>query len=117
MPDSCISGAARDSSLLGRHFTVWEDPFNKPCYLFALVAGNLGVHKDTFKTKSGGAPLAAETRVACLQCLSAQAGCALAFVQADLCRSCGFACKCRAPPCDELWQHIMHQHADLGHAA
>ena len=26
----------------GRHFTVWEDPFVKPSYLFALVAGNLG---------------------------------------------------------------------------
>jgi len=26
-----------------RHFTVWEDPFVKPSYLFALVAGNLGV--------------------------------------------------------------------------
>lgn len=25
----------------GRHFAVWEDPFLKPCYLFALVAGNL----------------------------------------------------------------------------
>lgn len=25
----------------GRHFTVWEDPFRKPCYLFALVAGAL----------------------------------------------------------------------------
>lgn len=25
----------------GRHFTVWEDPFRKPCYLFALVAGDL----------------------------------------------------------------------------
>ena len=32
---------------------MWEDPFNKPCYLFALVAGDLGVHKDTFRTKSG----------------------------------------------------------------
>ena len=39
---------------LRRHYTVWEDPFNKPCYLFALVAGNLGVEKSTFKTKSGG---------------------------------------------------------------
>lgn len=25
----------------GRHYTVWEDPFRKPSYLFALVAGNL----------------------------------------------------------------------------
>ena len=25
----------------GRHVAVWEDPFRKPCYLFALVAGKL----------------------------------------------------------------------------
>lgn len=23
----------------GKHFAIWEDPFVKPCYLFALVAG------------------------------------------------------------------------------
>lgn len=32
---------------------VWEDPFNKPCYLFALVAGDLDCISDTFKTMSG----------------------------------------------------------------
>lgn len=37
----------------GKHFVTWEDPFKKPCYLYALVAGDLGVIKDTFKTKSG----------------------------------------------------------------
>lgn len=37
----------------GRHEVVWEDPHKKPCYLFALVAGDLGVIKDTFTTKSG----------------------------------------------------------------
>ncbi len=37
----------------GEHFVVWEDPFKKPCYLYALVAGDLGVIKDTFKTMSG----------------------------------------------------------------
>lgn len=37
----------------GRHFTVWEDPWVKPCYLFALVAGNLGMIEDKFKTMSG----------------------------------------------------------------
>ena len=36
-----------------RHFTVWEDPFVKPCYLFALVAGDLAVSEDTFRTMSG----------------------------------------------------------------
>ena len=37
----------------GRHFGVWRDPFKKPCYLFAVVAGDLaGVH-DKFVTLSG----------------------------------------------------------------
>jgi aminopeptidase N len=36
-----------------RHFSVWEDPFVKPSYLFALVAGNLGCVHDTFTTMSG----------------------------------------------------------------
>jgi aminopeptidase N len=37
----------------GRHFAVWNDPFPKPCYLFALVAGDLGVIADQFVTMSG----------------------------------------------------------------
>ena len=37
----------------GRHFAVWKDPFPKPCYLFALVAGDLGVLRDEFVTMSG----------------------------------------------------------------
>ena len=37
----------------GRHFAVWKDPFPKPCYLFALVAGDLTHIHDTYKTKSG----------------------------------------------------------------
>ena len=37
----------------GRHFCIWEDPFAKPSYLFALVAGNLGSISDHFKTMSG----------------------------------------------------------------
>ena len=37
----------------GKHFVTWEDPFKKPCYLYALVAGDLGVIKDTYTTKSG----------------------------------------------------------------
>ncbi len=39
----------------GRHFAVWEDPFPKPCYLFALVAGDLVFLQDTFVTRSGRA--------------------------------------------------------------
>ena len=37
----------------GRHYTVWGDPFNKPAYLFALVAGDLVHIQDTFTTMSG----------------------------------------------------------------
>lgn len=37
----------------GRHKAYWKDPHKKPCYLFALVAGDLGVIKDTFTTASG----------------------------------------------------------------
>lgn len=36
-----------------RHFTVWEDPTPKPCYLFALVAGDLVHIQDKFTTMSG----------------------------------------------------------------
>jgi aminopeptidase N len=37
----------------GRHFAEWHDPFPKPAYLFALVAGNLAHVEDRFKTMSG----------------------------------------------------------------
>ncbi len=37
----------------GRHFAVWRDPFPKPCYLFALVAGELDELADSFVTTSG----------------------------------------------------------------
>jgi aminopeptidase N len=37
----------------GRHFAVWHDPFPKPCYLFALVAGDLVYVEDRFTTCSG----------------------------------------------------------------
>jgi aminopeptidase N len=36
-----------------RHWVTWEDPFNKPCYLFALVAGQLESITDRFTTHSG----------------------------------------------------------------
>ncbi|MDF2691314.1 MAG: pepN [Gammaproteobacteria bacterium] len=36
-----------------KHFAVWHDPFKKPSYLFALVAGDLAVLKDHFSTASG----------------------------------------------------------------
>ncbi|MFA7383694.1 MAG: aminopeptidase N [Desulfurivibrionaceae bacterium] len=37
----------------GRHFARWRDPFPKPSYLFAMVAGNLARIGDTFVTRSG----------------------------------------------------------------
>jgi aminopeptidase N len=39
----------------GRHWAEWHDPFPKPCYLFALVAGDLVANRDTFETRSGRA--------------------------------------------------------------
>ena len=42
-------GSASD----GRHYAVWDDPFPKPSYLFAMVAGDLGSIHDSFTTASG----------------------------------------------------------------
>ena len=49
---NCIETGDLDS---GRHFAVWDDPFPKPSYLFALVAGQLEEVKDSFTTASGRA--------------------------------------------------------------
>ncbi len=43
------SGALPD----GRHWAEWLDPFPKPSYLFALVAGDLACVRDNFTTQSG----------------------------------------------------------------
>jgi aminopeptidase N len=45
--------AAGDVPGTNRHFAVWHDPFKKPCYLFALVGGDLARVVDTFTTMSG----------------------------------------------------------------
>ena len=37
----------------GRHYTIWDDPFPKPSYLFAIVAGKLEVLEDSYITHSG----------------------------------------------------------------
>ncbi|MGZ3159598.1 MAG: aminopeptidase N, partial [Burkholderiaceae bacterium] len=37
----------------GRHYAKWEDPFKKPSYLFALVAGKLVCQEETYTLKSG----------------------------------------------------------------
>jgi aminopeptidase N len=42
-----------DSETEGRHWAVWIDPHKKPCYLFALVAGDLAHISDSFVTGSG----------------------------------------------------------------
>ncbi|ALL14031.1 aminopeptidase N [Caulobacter henricii] len=49
------NGNLIDSGALGggRHYAVWNDPFPKPAYLFALVAGELDVLEDSFVTMSG----------------------------------------------------------------
>lgn len=36
-----------------RKFAIWQDPYPKPSYLFALVAGDLGSIEGTFTTMSG----------------------------------------------------------------
>ncbi len=37
----------------GRHYALWEDPFKKPSYLFALVAGQLVCEEQTLRLQSG----------------------------------------------------------------
>ena len=46
------NGNLQDSGLMdnGRHWVEWHDPFPKPCYLFALVAGDLACVEDEFIT-------------------------------------------------------------------
>ena len=48
------NGNAIDSGDLpnGRHFVTWHDPFKKPAYLFALVAGDFDVLEDVYVTSS-----------------------------------------------------------------
>ncbi|MCL2871830.1 MAG: aminopeptidase N [Betaproteobacteria bacterium] len=55
VPVLLANGNRIDASELpnGRHFARWQDPFPKPCYLFALVAGDLDVLRDHFVTVSG----------------------------------------------------------------
>lgn len=54
-PHLLSNGNEVDSKILpdGHRKVVWEDPFKKPSYLFALVAGDLDVKKDQFITASG----------------------------------------------------------------
>jgi len=54
-PVLLANGNLIDSARLanGRHSATWQDPFPKPCYLFAMVAGDLAVLSDQFVTRSG----------------------------------------------------------------
>ncbi|EZG43958.1 aminopeptidase N [Gregarina niphandrodes] len=47
------------------HVCVYEDPSKKPCYLFAVVAGPLGVLEDTFKNPSDGPDPNREIKLYC----------------------------------------------------
>jgi len=47
---NCIERGELDAN---RHYAIWQDPFPKPCYLFALVAGRLVSLEDEFITRSG----------------------------------------------------------------
>ena len=60
-PILLANGNKSDMGILpeGRHFAVWVDPFPKPCYLFAMVAGALVPVEDYFITRTG--------RTVCLQ--------------------------------------------------
>ena len=56
LPDPAVqrqSGRERRRCDDGRHWAEWHDPFPKPCYLFALVAGDLVANRDSFTTMSG----------------------------------------------------------------
>ncbi len=54
-PVLLANGNLLDSGLLpsGRHYVVWGDPHPKPCYLFAVVAGQLLAITDAFVSRSG----------------------------------------------------------------
>lgn len=49
--NNVASGKVEEAS--NRHWVTWEDPFKKPCYLFALVAGDLVSLDDSFVTCTG----------------------------------------------------------------
>ena len=50
---SPVPGLGRDDAPAARHWARWEDPFPKPCYLFAMVAAKLDLLEDHFATRSG----------------------------------------------------------------
>lgn len=53
MVEHGVLEGAKTPSGANRHYAVWHDPFPKPSYLFALVAGDLACVEDNFTTQSG----------------------------------------------------------------
>lgn len=53
LDDDLLSAARDEASQSGRHMAVWHDPWPKPSYLFAIVAGQLSVIEQSFTTASG----------------------------------------------------------------
>ena len=55
LPQLLANGNPMDSGeeAGGRHWARWQDPFPKPCYLFAVVAAKLDVLSDSYRTLSG----------------------------------------------------------------
>ena len=47
------NSVAKGEETNNRHFVKWHDPFPKPCYLFALVAGDFDLLEDTYQTSEG----------------------------------------------------------------
>ena len=47
------SGAVEGAANAGRHFATWVDPHKKPCYLFALVAGQLVCREQRITSRAG----------------------------------------------------------------
>ncbi len=45
--------AAGNEKQKGRHYAIWEDPFPKPSYLFAMVAGKLDKRASSYRTRQG----------------------------------------------------------------
>ena len=52
-PDDATVSLSGGQAAASHHWAEWEDPFPKPSYLFALVAGDLAANHDSFTTMSG----------------------------------------------------------------
>ena len=66
LPGDAVQRQSRPGDDLGdgRRSVTWTDPHPKPCYLFALVAGDLVSVKDSFVTRSGRTSISASMSAA-----------------------------------------------------